>query len=689
MSLRAASNVIVAVKAEKVISKAALAWALSHVVHPGDSVTLLAVISGHKTDGRMRSLWNFPRLTGDCRTGDWEKLPERISHQISQSCSQMKLKLHDQIEIKVVSGTPTGGVAAEAKYHAASWVILDKNLKQEQKHCLEELHCSIVVMKRSQPKILRLNLGPSDELQTPFFSAASSPGSDFREIHRHKMRHSTPVSSPEEPSISYARTTQEYSLSSPDTKESPFIVYERNPLFEGPKMGMKSPSNIRNGFNDQLKGLNADGEMVVTLSTRPKSSTDKSDTSVFWIPQNHSVTEKAPPSRNYRNTLKTKSPTPRTEFDTIVQFNKKAYNFDSTIRQAVSLGRTSSIAPHLCSFCQHKAPVFGKPPQRFDYKLLKEATDGFSDLNFLAEGGFGTVHRGVLRDGQVVAVKQLKSTGSKGDTDFCREVRVLSCAQHRNVVLLIGFCVEGKIRLLVYEYVCNGSLDFHLHGNKGTTIDWHSRQKIAVGTARGLRYLHEDCRVGRVVHRNMQPRNILLTHDYEPLIADFWLARLPTECDISDEQVVGTSRYLAPEYFSDGKITEKVDVYAFGLVLLELITGQRTIDFQCYEGQQMVHGNFHSLTAQPGHMFVKKYQLNDLPTEVQAMSHAAFLCLNPDPESRPPVSKVLRILEAGDGVVPLGLDLNSVGSRSGYMQGLNSNIRLESTNRHSRSLSHS
>ncbi|KAF7141543.1 hypothetical protein RHSIM_Rhsim06G0040000 [Rhododendron simsii] len=658
MKQRAAANVIVAVKAEKVISKAALAWALSHVVHPGDSVTLLAVISRHKTEGRMRSLWNFPRLTGDCGTGDWEKLPERISHQISQSCSQMKLKLHDQIETK--------------QQH---WLLffLNRNLKQEQKHCLEELHCSIVVMKRSQPKILRLNLGPSDELQTPFFSAASSPGSDCGEIHRHKMRHSTPVSSPEEPSISYARTTREYSLSSPDTTESPFIVYERNPLFEGPKMGMKSRSNIRNGFNDQLKELNADREMVVTLSTRPKSSIDKSDTSVFWIPQNHSVTERAPPSRNYRNTLKTKSPTPRTEFDTIVQFNKKAYNSDSTIRQAVSLAKTSSIAPPLCSFCQHKAPVFGKPPQRFDYKLLKEATDGFSDLNFLAEGGFGTVHRGVLRDGQVVAVKQLKSTGSKGDTDFCREVRVLNCAQHRNVVLLIGFCVEGKIRLLVYEYVCNGSLDFHLHGNKGTPIDWHSRQKIAVGTARGLRYLHEDCRVGRV-------------------IADFGLARLPTECDISDEQVVGTSRYLAPEYFSDGKITEKVDVYAFGLVLLELITGQRTIDFQCYEGpqgRQMVHGNFHSLTAQPGHMFANKYQLNDLPTEVQAMSHAAFLCLNPDPESRPPVSKVLRILEAGDGVIPLGLDLNSVGSRSGYMQGLNSKTQLESTNRHSRSLSHS
>lgn len=195
--------------------------------------------------------------------------------------------------------------------------------------------------------------------------------------------------------------------------------------------------------------------------------------------------------------------------------------------------------------------------------------------------------------------------------------------------------------------------------------------------------------MGCVIHRNVQPSNILLTHDYEPLVAGFGLARLPTERDISNERVVRTSRYLAPEYHSDGKITEKVDVYAYGLVLLELITGQRTKDFQCYEGLQLVQGNFHSLTATPGPMLANRYQLNDLPMEAHAMSRAAFLCLHPDPESRPTMSKVLRILEEGEGVVPLGLDLNSVGSRSGYMRGPNSDMLLESTRRHSCTLSHS
>jgi len=122
------------------------------------------------------------------------------------------------------------------------------------------------------------------------------------------------------------------------------------------------------------------------------------------------------------------------------------------------------VSPPLCSICQHKAPVFGKPPRFFSYKELELATNGFSRANFLAEGGFGSVHRGVLPEGQIVAVKQHKVASTQGDVEFCSEVEVLSCAQHRNVVMLIGFCIEDTRRLLVYEYICNGSLDSHLYG---------------------------------------------------------------------------------------------------------------------------------------------------------------------------------------------------------------------------------
>jgi hypothetical protein len=145
---------------------------------------------------------------------------------------------------------------------------------------------------------------------------------------------------------------------------------------------------------------------------------------------------------------------------------KTDLEFSGSIREVVSLSRNAAPGPPpLCSICQHKAPVFGKPPRWFSYAELELATCGFSPDNFLAEGGYGSVHRGVLPEGQVIAVKQHKLASSQGDLEFCSEVEVLSCAQHRNVVMLIGFCIEDKRRLLVYEYICNGSLDTHLYGN--------------------------------------------------------------------------------------------------------------------------------------------------------------------------------------------------------------------------------
>jgi hypothetical protein len=195
----------------------------------------------------------------------------------------------------------------------------------------------------------------------------------------------------------------------------------------------------------------------------------------------------------------------------------------SNVRKAILLSQNVMPGPPpLCSICQHKAPVFGKPPRRFSYAELELATAGFSPANFLAEGGYGSVHRGILPDGQAVAVKQHKLASTQGDKEFCSEVEVLSCAQHRNVVMLNGYCVEGNARrLLVYEFICNGSLDSHLYDQNRAPLEWQSRQKIAVGAARGLRYLHEECRVGCIVHRDLRPNNILLTHDFEPLVQYF------------------------------------------------------------------------------------------------------------------------------------------------------------------------
>lgn len=693
---------IVAVKAEKVINKTALAWALTHVVRPGDCITLLAVFSDEKSE--RRRFWGFPKMRGDCRSNERANSHDRIG-QITESCSQMVLQFHDRIDvrvrIKVVSALCAGVVAVEAKSNAVSWVILDKKLKLELKHCMEELRCNIVVMKGSKPKVLRLNLGSSEELQTPFFSANSSPVLDSRDLQDERMKHSTPVSSPEDQRTSYIRTSLLNSLTDPNT----FLLYERNPLYEGLDKETFSPVHKQRGRDHPVNDLPSFGERIITLSTVPISQNHNYKT-ILWIPQNDIISDNYSAVENCKST--SLSVTSRNENKNFIGYNKNLSTqrnklnrdtdmdyLNSSIREAVSLGRTSSIPPPLCSFCQCKAPSFGKPPKLFRYEELEEATNGFSDRNFLAEGGFGLVHKGVLGDGLVVAVKQLKFIGPQADADFRREVRVLSCAQHRNVVLLVGYCIQGNRRLFVYEFICNKSLDFHLHGTKETALDWSSRLKIAIGTARGLRYLHEDCRVGCIVHRDLRPKNILLTHDFEPVVADFGLAQLYNEWEVSedDEHLIRTSRYLAPEYSNDGKVTEKVDVYAFGLVVLELITGRKTTDLQCYRDQHLLPGSLSPISGKGPYLSAFKNQLLDsnltssqlenFPYELQAMSHAAYMCLQEDPHLRPPISKVLKILEGGSAI----LDSNSFGSRSGYIQGPNSKNHSVSK-RHSRRLSY-
>lgn len=348
----------------------------------------------------------------------------------------------------------------------------------------------------------------------------------------------------------------------------------------------------------------------------------------------------------------------------------------SSVRKAMSLNRNAPPGPPpLCSICQHKAPVFGKPPRWFSYSELERATSGFSQANFLAEGGFGSVHRGILPDGQAVAVKQHKLASSQGDLEFCSEVEVLSCAQHRNVVMLIGYCIEDKRRLLVYEYVCNGSLDSHLYGRGRETLEWTARQKIAIGAARGLRYLHEECRVGCIVHRDMRPNNILLTHDFEPMVGDFGLARWQPDGDLAVEtRVIGTFGYLAPEYAQSGQITEKADVYSFGVVLVELVTGRKAVDINRPRGEQCL-----TEWARP---LLEEHAIHELVDprlgnryseyEVYCMLHAASLCIRRDPHQRPRMSQVLRILE-GDVVIDSSCaatpvyDTFSWGSRSGRM----------------------
>ncbi|CAN6195205.1 unnamed protein product [Urochloa humidicola] len=214
----------------------------------------------------------------------------------------------------------------------------------------------------------------------------------------------------------------------------------------------------------------------------------------------------------------------------------------------------------------------------FSFDELYEITGGFARENVLGEGGFGCVFKGTLADGKVVAVKQLKGGGGQGEREFQAEVEIISRVHHRHLVSLVGYCIAEDHRLLVYDYVSNDTLHHHLHGRGRPVMDWPTRVKIAAGSARGLAYLHEDCHP-RIIHRDIKSSNILLDDQFEAQVADFGLARL-AENDVThiSTRVMGTFGYLALEYASTGKLTEKSDVFSFGVVLLELITGRKPVD---------------------------------------------------------------------------------------------------------------
>ncbi|XAR67715.1 Non-specific serine/threonine protein kinase [Bertholletia excelsa] len=291
----------------------------------------------------------------------------------------------------------------------------------------------------------------------------------------------------------------------------------------------------------------------------------------------------------------------------------------------------------------------------FTYDELSQATDGFSKANLLGEGGFGYVHKGLLSNGKEVAIKQLKSGSGQGEREFQAEVEIISRVHHKHLVSLVGYCISGTQRLLVYEFVPNNTLEFHLHGKGKPPLSWPTRMRIALGSAKGLAYLHEDCHP-KIIHRDIKAANILLDHNFEAKVADFGLARLNLDTDTHvSTRIMGTFGYLAPEYALTGKLTDKSDVFSFGVMLLELITGRRPIDKVQFVDDNIVDwarpllsqaledNNFDAL-ADP------RLQKDYDSTEMTRMVACAAVCVRHLARRRPKMSQIVRALE---GNIPL------------------------------------
>ncbi|KAL8042933.1 hypothetical protein ABFX02_09G085100 [Erythranthe guttata] len=279
-----------------------------------------------------------------------------------------------------------------------------------------------------------------------------------------------------------------------------------------------------------------------------------------------------------------------------------------------------------------------------EYQLLVAATNNFDEAKIIGEGGLGRVYKAHFNDHFHAAVKKIYAGGQEAQRQFENEVDSLSKIQHQNVVSLLGYCIHGESRFLIYEMMENGSLEFHLHGNSHrSTLTWHLRMKIALDVARGLEYLHERCNPA-VIHRDLKCSNILLDSNFNAKLSDFGLAITGGNSNKTSIKLSGTLGYVAPEYLLDGKLTDKSDVYAFGVVLLELLMGRRPVErvaeTQC---QSIVTWAMPQLTDRsklPNIVDPAIRNTMDLKHLYQVAA-IAVLCVQPEPSYRPLITDVL------------------------------------------------
>ncbi|CAH2033537.1 unnamed protein product [Thlaspi arvense] len=295
---------------------------------------------------------------------------------------------------------------------------------------------------------------------------------------------------------------------------------------------------------------------------------------------------------------------------------------------------------------------FSTSCRSFKYKELVSVTSNFCPDNFIGKGGSSRVFRGYLPNGKEIAVKILKQTEGVLK-DFVAEIDIITTLNHKNVITLLGYCFENNNLLLVYNYLSRGSLEENLHGNKKDPVAfrWDERYKVAVGIAEALEYLH-DSAPQPVIHRDVKSSNILLSDDFEPQLSDFglakWASLSTTQIICSD--VAGTFGYLAPEYFMYGKMNNKIDVYAYGVVLLELLSGRKPISSESPKAQESL-----VMWAKPilddrdySQLLDPSLQHDNNGDQVERMALAATLCIRHNPQSRPKMGMVLNLLKGDE-----------------------------------------
>ncbi|KAI4302471.1 hypothetical protein MLD38_038210 [Melastoma candidum] len=633
-------TVLVIGDAMKGVCQSAIKWALHDLqLKQGDTLVLLGVLHqtinpsvlslkagiflGHRSrmDPSSISEANQRMLNEELERKKEEYMNNKELLPIQEKCQLLKITLI----IDVQAGATRKHVALNAaKSFQATWVILDRQMKKDKKFLMGKLHCQIACVKSNNIV---------EELKHP---------------------HNTKIGS----------TSSRRSLA--DCRNTPGQV-SYDEMLPGSSEEDASPKKKRSPQkNDQTKGQDGAAILPSGKSTLHKSSSSeqllRATTSTSSLgntePSCSSIAEAKSYARRYRD----EETTTNTEQETAGEQSplymgvipeedqRSDYWYLSPDDSGMQENKTNNrclessykgkaFKNSFCSICKNKRPKIGWK-RDFTYAELQAATEGFSPNNFLSEGGFGSVYRGELH-GLKIAVKQHKSASSQGEKEFKSEVRVLSKARNENLVMLLGSCSEGNHRLLVYEFVCNGSLDQHLSKHARRPLSWEKRIRIALGAAKGLQYLHKQ----NIIHRDVRPNNILVTHDYEALLGDFGLAKTQQDdLNFSETRVVGTLGYLAPEYAECGKVSTKTDVYSFGVVLLQLITGLKTTD-KALGGKSLV-GWARPLLKERNYPDLVDPRIAETPDVHQLfwMVQVAEKCLCKDPEKRLALDKVVGAL---------------------------------------------
>ncbi|KAL5070165.1 hypothetical protein RYX36_021052 [Vicia faba] len=287
---------------------------------------------------------------------------------------------------------------------------------------------------------------------------------------------------------------------------------------------------------------------------------------------------------------------------------------------------------------------------QFDFDTIVAATNNFSENNKLGEGGFGEVYKGMLFNGQEIAVKRLSRSSGQGIGEFKNEVVLVAKLQHRNLVRILGFCLDGEEKMLVYEFMPNKSLDYFLFDReKAHQMNWRRRYKIIEGIARGILYLHEDSRL-RIIHRDLKASNILLDENMDPKIADFGMARIfgVDQTRGITNRVVGTFGYMSPEYAMHGEFSIKTDVYSFGVLVLEIITGKKITSFResGYAEDLLSYVWKKWNDGTPTELLDTTLRDSYSTVEVTRCVHVGLSCVQEDPEQRPSMQTIVLLLSS-------------------------------------------